>query len=122
PSWWGYDQGIAIVLSGGPLIPQDFPTSAVETVSVEQKRDALKLWPMPMQDHLNIYWRGDLARMPARFEIHDVTGNHIASGSVDPSRGAALWNCADVPPGTYLLSVFDREGTLLVTARTIKQQ
>jgi len=77
---------------------------------------------MPMQDHLNIYWRGDLARMPARFEIHDVTGNHIASGSVDPSRGAALWNCADVPPGTYLLSVFDREGSLLVTARSIKQQ
>jgi len=108
------------VLSGGPLIPQDFPTSAVETVEAEQKRDALKLWPMPMRDHLNIYWRGDLARMPARFEIHDVTGNHIASGSVDPSRGAALWNCSDVSPGTYLLSVFDELGEQIATASVVK--
>jgi len=120
PSWWGYDQGIAIVLSGGPMIPQDFPPSAVNVVASQDNADALKLWPVPTHDRLNILWRGDLRRMPARFEIHDAIGRRVAGGTVDPGRGAALWNCADVPPGTYLLSVFDESGEQIATASVVK--
>ncbi|KXK57034.1 MAG: hypothetical protein UZ07_CHB004000998, partial [Chlorobi bacterium OLB7] len=28
PDWWGFDQGIAVILAGGPYIPHDDPVGA----------------------------------------------------------------------------------------------
>jgi len=58
--------------------------------------------------------------MPSRFEIHDAIGRRVAGGSVDPARGAALWNCVDVPPGVYLLSVFNESSEQIATASFTK--
>jgi hypothetical protein len=37
------------------------------------------------------------------------------------NRGAALWRCADVAAGCYLLSIFDATNTLLSSTEVIKQ-
>jgi hypothetical protein len=74
-----------------------------------------------VHEELNIAWRGDLKQMPARFEIHDMSGRRVASGDAEPWRGAALWCAAGVPTGTYLLSVFDNSGQLIATATIVKE-
>ena len=112
--------GIAIILAGGPYIPSDDPTVGVRHIPLENKSTALSLWPNPVRDELNIAWRGDLKHMPRRFEIHDMLGRLVSSGSVPDGDGAALWQCADRPSGAYLLSVFDASGTFLATIRFIK--
>ncbi|MBS1911780.1 MAG: T9SS type A sorting domain-containing protein [Bacteroidetes bacterium] len=121
PSWYGFDQGIAIVLAGGPYIPRDSSTSGVDDVAIAGVRNALSIWPTPAGDELHIAWRGDLHRVPSRFAVFDILGNRIAEGNVDSWRGEAVWNCSDVPPGVYILSVHDSHGILLATTRIIKQ-
>jgi hypothetical protein len=113
--------GIAIILAGGPYIPRDSTWLGVRDIAAEGKHDALSLWPNPVHNELNIAWRGDLKRMPQRFEVHDLLGRLIASGTVDAGRGAALWRCADVPAGTYLLTTFDRSGSIIASAMICKQ-
>jgi hypothetical protein len=113
--------GIAIILAGGPYIPRDSTWLGVRDIAAEGKHDALSLWPNPVRDELNIAWRGDLKRMPSRFVVHDLLGRLIASGTVDAGRGAALWRCADVAVGCYLLSIFDATNTLLSSTEVIKQ-
>jgi len=120
--WYsGLNFGKAVILAGGPEIPRDFPTSGVRDLPLEDKQRAVSLWPNPVHDELNIAWRGDLRHMPARFEVHDLLGGLVATGSVEPWRGAALWHCDDVPAGTYILSIRDAGGMLLTTASIIKQ-
>jgi hypothetical protein len=121
PRWWGLDQGIALILAGGPYIPRDDTTLAVRDIPTDEHSDALSIWPNPAREALNIAWRGDLRQPPHRFEIHDMRGLRVASGSVAPSAGAALWNCRDVPSGAYILSVFDTDEKLITTTPVLVQ-
>jgi len=120
--WYGSAAyGKAVILAGGLEIPRDFPTSGVRDLPLEDKQRAVSLWPNPVHDELNIAWRGDLRHMPARFEVYDLLGGLVATGSVEPWHGAALWHCDGVPAGTYILSIRDAGGMLLTTASIIKQ-
>jgi len=65
--------------------------------------------------------RGTLKRMPARLEVHDMAGRLVTSGPVQPWRGSALWRCASVPSGAYLLTVLDSDGAPVSTATILKQ-
>ncbi|MEP7219478.1 MAG: hypothetical protein ABI876_11205, partial [Bacteroidota bacterium] len=118
--YFGRNDGIALILAGGPYIPRTAGVG-VEDIPLEQKQRALSLWPNPVHTELNIAWRGDLRRMPAHFVVSDILGHAIATGDIEPSAGAALWRCSQAPAGAYLLSVYDRNGILLTTTRFNKQ-
>jgi hypothetical protein len=93
----------------------------VRDLELEGKQGALSLWPNPVVDAVNIAWRGDLRHAPSRFVVHDLLGKVMAEGRVDPAIGAAIWHCADVTPGAYLLSIFDRHDILITTTTLIKR-
>ncbi|MBL7987430.1 MAG: T9SS type A sorting domain-containing protein [Chlorobi bacterium] len=122
PKWWGFDQGIAVILAGGPYIPHDDPTVDVQELPAEGKSNAISIWPNPVCDRLNIAWHGRLQHSPARMTIHDLTGRLVASGATDPSVGAALWNAGGVASGGYILTVYDAEGRVIASTRFIKQE
>ncbi|MBK8910943.1 MAG: VCBS repeat-containing protein [Chlorobi bacterium] len=122
PSWSGNDAGIAMILAGGPYIPRDDNTTSVRDIPAEGRSQALSVWPNPVGDELNIAWRGDLPRMPQRFTIHDPLGRLVASGTVQPSIGAARWECGHVAAGQYLLTAYDRHGEVIATTTIIKQE
>ena len=115
-------EGIAILLAGGPYIPFDDPTVSVREEPVAGDDGGLYLWPNPVIDELNIAWRGDLAQMPARFEVFNSRGESIVSGSVDPWQGKALWECADVANGSYVLVGYDQEGRQIGSAPVLIQR
>jgi hypothetical protein len=119
-SWYAFNQGIALIVSGGPYIPRDSATSSVRDIELESHVNALSVWPMPARDVLNIAWRGDLKQMPHRFEVHDMAGRLVAEGEVDASAGSAVWRCGDAPAGAYLLSVFDHDDRLITTTSFVK--
>jgi hypothetical protein len=126
PEWYNYtgtgnSPGIAMILAGGPYIPRDSATLGVRDIAIAGRERAVSVWPNPVHDELNIAWRGDLKQMPARFEVHDITGRLVASGNVTPQLGAALWRCGDVSVGTYLLTAFDRTGSVITTTQVVKQ-
>ncbi|KXK56401.1 MAG: T9SS type A sorting domain-containing protein [Chlorobi bacterium] len=120
--WWGFDQGIAMILAGGPYIPNDDPSVDVEQLPVEGKSNAISLWPNPVRDQLNIAWHGGLSLPPARIAIHDLTGRLVASGTTDPSVGAAVWHADAVADGTYFLTLYDRNGVVVATKLFNKQR
>jgi hypothetical protein len=113
--WW--ESGITMIIAGGPYIPNDEPTVSVQEVALENHTDALSLWPNPVREKLNIAWRGDLARMPRRFEIRNMLGQLVTQGTVPDGDGAALWNCREQPAGPYLLSVYSDNDVLVATTR-----
>jgi hypothetical protein len=115
------DRGVVIVLAGGPYIPVDDPSMGVREVVTGERPRSVFIWPIPAGEELNIAWRGDLERMPARFEVFDVGGRLVARGTVDPYAGAALWRCGDAPPGAYVLRVLDEAGQPVGTAAFVKQ-
>jgi len=115
------DRGAVIVLAGGPYIPVDDPSMGVREVVTGERPRSVYIWPMPVGDELNIAWRGDLERMPARFEVFDVGGGQVARGAVDPYVGSAHWRCGDASPGAYVLRVLDEDGGLLGTASFVKR-
>ena len=117
--WFGFDHGIALVIGGGPEIPNDDTTLSVRAIGTEEHNAALHIWPNPVVEELNIAWRGDLRRMPHRFAVYDELGRLVAEGSVEPGVGAAIWRCGNILPGTYLLSMFDgNEGVIASTTIT----
>jgi hypothetical protein len=118
---FGPNQGIAIILAGGPYIPNDDPTVSVQEVATSERSDALHLWPNPVRDILHIAWRGDLKRMPARMAVHDISGRVITEGAVQPGRGEALWRCASVAAGTYVLTIYDSRGEVIATEKIVKE-
>jgi len=120
---WGafVDQGIAMVLSGGPYIPTDDPTVSVQELPVAGKQAAISLWPNPVCERLSIAWRGDLTHMPHRFELHDLSGRYIAGGTTEPSLGSVVWQRGDTPAGAYFLTAFDDSGGVIATANIILQ-
>jgi hypothetical protein len=112
--------GAAVVLAGGPYIPRDsLPPSAIRDLSLEQKWNAVSVWPLPASDHVNIAWRGDLMRAPRRFEVHDAAGRRVAGGEVPAGTRAALWRCAGAAAGVYLLSLYDRNHSFLTSTRIL---
>ena len=115
------DRGVVVVLAGGPYIPVDDPSMGVREVVTGERPRSVFIWPMPVADELNIAWRGDLERMPARFKVFDVGGGLVARGAVDPYVGSAHWRCGDAPPGAYVLRVLDEDGGLLGTASFVKR-
>jgi hypothetical protein len=119
-SWPGQNWGIALVLAGGPEIPRD-PSSGVRQISLEEKSDAISVWPNPARDVVNIAWRGDLKKMPRRFVVHDMVGREIAHGEVPAGSGAARWQCGDLPSGVYLVSIYDERGNPVATTRVVKR-
>ncbi|KXK57044.1 MAG: T9SS type A sorting domain-containing protein [Chlorobi bacterium] len=122
PNWWGFDQGIAIILAGGPYIPNDDPSVDVQQLPAEGKSNAISLWPNPVRDQLNIAWHGGLNLPPARIAIHDLTGRLVASGTTDPSVGAAVWHADAVADGTYFLTLYDRNGAAIASKLFNKQR
>ena len=120
--WYGFDHGIAMVIAGGPEIPNDDTTLSVRAVETEEHEAALHIWPNPVKEDLHIAWRGDLRRMPHRFAVHDELGRLVAEGSVEPGVGAAIWRCGDFPSGMYLLMVFDKEERMIASTRFIKTE
>ena len=60
--------------------------------------------------------------MPVRFEVFDARGVSIVSGSVDPWRGKALWQCADAAAGSYLLVGYDEQGRRISSAPILIQR
>ncbi|MBS1911781.1 MAG: T9SS type A sorting domain-containing protein [Bacteroidetes bacterium] len=121
PSWFGFDQGIAIVLAGGPYIPRDSATIGVNDVAIAGVSRAISIWPNPARDEVHIAWRGDLHRMPSRFTAHDMLGRLVAEGRVESWRGEAVWQCGNRPSGIYILSIYSDDNSLLATARVIKE-
>lgn len=120
--WWDVlSYGIAMVLAGGPEIPNDDPTVSVREEPVAGEAGGLYLWPNPVVDELNIAWRGNLKKMPQSFTAHDMAGKRVAAGDVEPYLGAALWKCGDLPAGAYVLTAYNKEGEVIATARVIKQ-
>ncbi|MCC7439265.1 MAG: hypothetical protein IT211_12295, partial [Armatimonadetes bacterium] len=121
PGWFGNDAGIAMILAGGPYIPRDDNTTSVQDIPAEGKENALAVWPNPVREVLNIAWRGDLQRMPQRFEIHTFSGERVAGGTVESSIGAAVWHCDEVATGSYVLTAYDAKNQAIATATIIKQ-
>ena len=116
---WGafVDQGIAMVLAGGPYIPTDDPTTDVQEVPIAQRSGGLFLWPNPVRERLNIAWRGDLRPMPERFELYDTQGRYCAGGNVDPAIGSAMWERGETASGTYFLRVMDGAAKVIAVAQ-----
>jgi hypothetical protein len=112
--------GVAMVLAGGPYIPFDDPSMVVEEYPVAGESTGLYLWPNPVDDELHIAWKGNLRTMPSRFEIHDMNGELVVEGEVEAYRGEALWRCAGVAAGAYLLTAYDKENNRIADARIIK--
>ena len=121
PKWGGFDQGIAIILAGGPYIPHDDPTVDVQELPAEGKSNAISIWPNPVCDRLNIAWHGRLQHSPARMTIHDLTGRLVASGATDGAVGAMQWNAAEIASGCYRLTVYDADGGMIASTQFIKQ-
>ncbi len=114
-----FNGGIAAIFAGGPYIPGP-KVSAVEAVAGEGHVQALTVWPNPVREELHIAWRGDLSRMPALMEVHDLRGREVARGAVEPWRGAALWRPGALPAGVYVLTVRDAAGNVIAGTRVIK--
>ena len=108
--------GVASIYAGGPYIPLDDPTLSVQEVPVAGESGGLYLWPNPVDDELNIAWRGNLKQMPVRFEVYDARGVLVAEGEVDPWRGKTLWLCADMPAGRYTLVAYAQNGAQIAAA------
>ena len=113
--------GVAVIYAGGPYIPLDDTTLSVREVPVAGESGGLYLWPNPVDDELNIAWRGDLPQMPARFTVYDARGAIVAEGEIEPRKGKALWLCADFPPGLFILQCYADNGTTIATAEVIKR-
>ena len=116
-NWPDNSAGIAMILAGGPYIPLDDPTVGVRTEPMANHERGLYLWPNPATTELNIAWRGDLAAMPARFAVHDITGTMITENEVRPGLGTARWSTAGVASGTYLLTAYDRSGNIIASVQ-----
>jgi len=116
-SWPDNFSGIAVILAGGPYIPLDDPTVSVRTEPMANHERGLYLWPNPATTELNIAWRGDLAAMPARFAVHDITGTMITENEVRPGLGTARWSTAGVASGTYLLTAYGRSGKVIASVQ-----
>lgn len=120
-TYGGPGVGIALIIAGGSYIPNDDPSSAVREEPIAGEAGGLYLWPNPVADELHVAWKGNLKKMPARLTVHDVAGRLVVEGEVNPWRGEALWRCASVPAGTYLLTVYDAGGAAIATATVIRQ-
>jgi hypothetical protein len=113
--------GAAVVFGGGPYIPRDsMPLSAIRDIAIDGRRAAISIWPNPATDVVHIAWRGDLGRTPERFVVHDALGRLVASGAADHHRGEVVWRCGGRPTGAYLLTIFDRSGTIIATSAVMK--
>ena len=121
PEWFNLQQGIAILLEGGPYIPNDDTTLSVQSLATDEHQTALHIWPNPVRDLLHVAWRGDLQRPPGLLRVYDMNGRLIVEGPVEAWRGEALWRCGSVPPGGYLLVICDRQGGILAQTTVIKQ-
>ena len=121
PNYGIAQQGIAFVLAGGPEIPLDDPSMAVEEYPVAGESGGLYLWPNPVEDELHIAWRGNLRLMPARFKIFELNGELIIESDADAHHGEMLWKCAGVAAGIYLLIVYDNDNNRIADARIIKR-
>jgi hypothetical protein len=117
---YGGNSGIAYLLAGGSYIPRDSTVLGVRNIPVAGREEGLSLFPNPVHDELTITWRGDLKQVPARFQIHDLLGNLIIASDDLKLHGSALWRCAGVAAGTYLLTVYDRNGEMIATTPLIK--
>ncbi|MGE3800668.1 MAG: FG-GAP repeat domain-containing protein [Candidatus Kapaibacterium sp.] len=121
PYWFNLEQGIAILLEGGPYIPTDDSTSSVVAVATNEHRAALHIWPNPVVDELHVAWRGDLKAPPSRLRIFDMVGRRVVEQEVVGWRGEALWRCGSVASGSYLLVVYDREERVIAQTTILKQ-
>jgi hypothetical protein len=114
-----FEAGYAAIYAGGPYIPRD-PSLGVRAVTGEGDGNAISIWPNPVTTELHIAWRGDLQRMPRGYRIHDMNGGLVAEGETPSWRGEMLWQCNDVPAGSYVLSIYDWQWELLATTTITK--
>ena len=121
PGWFNLEQGIVILLEGGPYIPTDDTTSGVEVVATVEHGSALHIWPNPVTDELHVAWRGDLKASPSLLRVYDMSGRLVVEGSIQGWQGEALWRCNDVTSGSYLLVVYDRDEQVIAQHQIIKQ-
>ena len=120
-SWGSNNQGIVVLLEGGTYIPTDDTTSTVQEISTQEHPAAFHIWPNPVRDELYIAWRGDLKNPPSLLVVYDINGREVVSGAVEAWRGEVLWRCADVSAGTYFLTIYNTNGTMIASTTIIKQ-
>src|SRR5688500_9637396 len=60
--------------------------------------------------------------MPQRFEVYDMLRKPITSGLVSDDDGAALWECASVAAGAYIITIFDHRGDSRAREPIVRQQ
>ena len=120
--WYLFDRGIAMVISGGPEIPNDDPTVSVQEIATEEHAAALHAWPNPMHSELHIAWRGDLRTKPRQFMVHTLLGELVATGKVEPGVGIVTWKNTSLPSGTYVLSVLNKEGSIIARTKVVKTE
>jgi hypothetical protein len=114
-----FESGYAAIFAGGPYIPHD-PSLGVKAITGEGHEAAISIWPNPATTELHIAWRGDLKRMPRGYRIYDMNGGLVAEGETPSWRGEMLWQCRDVPAGSYVLSIYDWQWHLLATTTITK--
>jgi hypothetical protein len=115
-----FRQGLAIILSGGAYIPRDsLAPSAIRDVELGAHRDAFTLWPMPIIDHLNVAWRGDLPHAPRRYRIVDARGFTVAEGPIGFGGSTIRWNASGAPAGAYVVTLLDGAGSLLMSQSVV---
>ena len=116
------DGGLAIIYGGGPYIPRDsMPASAIRDITIDGRQAAVTVWPNPASEVVHIAWRGDLARTPATFTVHNALGRLVARGNAEGARGEVVWRCAERPAGVYCLSIYDRAAALMTTSFVLKR-
>lgn len=117
---YGFHTGIANLFAGGPYIPRD-PASGVRTVSTPDHPQAFHVWPNPVRDALHIAWRGDIRQMPHRYAVHDILGRRLFDATVESWRGELVWDCSTQPSGSYLVTLFAGDGSMIATVTVVKQ-
>jgi len=120
PSWYGLDQGIVMLLEGGPYIPTDDPTVSVREEPIAGEAGGMSLWPNPVREELHVAWKGKLPKRPARLRIADMAGRTVAERDVAGFRGEAIWRCGGVASGTYLVTVLDRTGEPIAATTVVR--
>lgn len=120
-AWWEWDGGFSMFgANSRQLMP--CMEQALETYATGQLRvlgtapgqgEALQVYPNPTYDTIRVVSGG---ATPAAVLLTDANGRRVLSSPLHQGQVSI----GTVPAGTYLLTVYDRNGTVLGTHRLLK--